>query len=136
MILVVLASLLAVAVGPSQDPSQGVAPSATGNWTGEIKTPSSYSPIPLYLKLQQSSAGLAGTGGPGPETQYPLKDATQAGGVLRFAIAAPGVTLTFALTFVEGRLEGDASSLDESGKGWKGKARLTRETGSDKRQDR
>jgi len=96
-----------------------------GTWTGEIRTPASYSPIPISFKLEETAEGLAGFAWPG-EGQVPIKNVKRDGNRLAFDISGPTVVYAFDVTVTEDLMEGSMSATDQ-GHTWSGKTRLARE---------
>ncbi len=105
-----------------------IAGDVSGAWTGEVKSPVSYSPIPMHFKLQQKGAVVTGTAGPGPSSQFPISDVKRSGSGLHFSVSGEGgLTYTFDLIAKEDLLLGDAKGEDKQSNKWSGKASLKRD---------
>ena len=105
------------------------APGLAGRWTGEMKLPNVFSPLPLHIVLTSLDGSLSGTGGPGPATQYPLEDFRADGASLHATLRVPGEegdTFVFDLGLAEDRLSGKVTFRNRHGE-WEGTATLTRE---------
>jgi len=99
----------------------------TGEWSGEIVTPASYSPIPVYFKLSQKRKGITGTAGPSAGSQSPIQNVSREGNKLSFEVkSSDGMKFKFDLTVTEDKLEGDAHAEEPTGSKYDGKATLSR----------
>ncbi len=126
VLVVTLLVVFASSVGlTAQDKAAVPLVNVTGNWAGEIKSPVSYSPIPISFKLEQKPEGVTGFGWPG-KAQVPIQNVKRDGNKLAFDISGETVIYRFTLTVSADRLEGDVSAEDH-GHAWMGKTRLDRE---------
>jgi hypothetical protein len=129
LLLLTLALVFGV---PTQGAGQAATPTivgdVSGNWTGEIKTTVSYSPIPLEFKLQQSTKELTGTAWPSSKGgATPITNVKREGNKLHVEVSNQGQKYTFDLVLNGDRLEGDVKSEDQLGHTWTGKATLKRD---------
>jgi hypothetical protein len=86
----------------------------SGEWSGDVKTPVSHSPIPMYFSLRQDRGEVSGTAGPGPASQFPISEVTRSGRALHFAVSGEGVKYIFDLTVAGDVLEGRATCEEQS----------------------
>ncbi len=121
-LVVVFASSLGLA---AQDKTALPPIDVTGSWAGAIKTPVSFSPIPISFKLEQTSGEITGFCWPG-EGQVPIKNVKRDGNKIAFDVSGEKVAYRFDLTVAADRLEGKVSA-DDHGHAWTGTVRLDRE---------
>ena len=106
----------------------------SGNWSGEIKTPVSYSPLTISFRFEHTAKELTGFAWPGV-AQVPIKNVKREGNRLSLEISGENMIYRFNLSVGAGLLEGDVSA-DDHGHTWIGKARLIPERAKEGGEDR
>jgi len=104
-------ALVLAAFTPAVAAQKTAAASFTGKWEGTftMQRPDGTDgpPRPVAFDLTQKGKALTGTGGP-PDKQWPVEKGTVSAGKATFEIQQPdGPLFKFALTIVNGRLQGD-----------------------------